>query len=70
MKRLEGKTAMNFGTARGIGRGCAEARVVEGARAALPDIDFAWARQSPEEIALAWPAASSLGPANLTAVRG
>ncbi len=51
MKRLEGKTAMIFGTAHGTGRGCAEARLAEGARAALADIDIAWARQSPEEIA-------------------
>ena len=70
MKRLEGKTAMTFGTARSIGRACAEARVADGARAFLADFDVAWARKSPERIAPAWSTASSLGPADLMAVRG
>ena len=50
MKRLEGKTALITGAARGIGRAFAEAYVREGARVALADIDIARARASAAEI--------------------
>ena len=53
MKRLEGKSAIITGAARGIGLGFAEAYVREGARVAIADIDIDRARV----------AAEGLGPA-------
>lgn len=44
MKRLEGKTALITGAARGIGLAFAEAYLREGARVALADIDITRAR--------------------------
>ena len=41
MKRLEGKSALITGSARGIGRAFAEAYVREGARVAIADINIA-----------------------------
>ncbi len=50
MRRLEGKTALITGAARGIGRGFAEAYVREGARVAIADIDIARAQQTANDI--------------------
>ncbi len=50
MRRLEGKTALITGAARGIGLAFAEAYAREGARVALADIDIDRARQSAASI--------------------
>ncbi|RVV96988.1 L-iditol 2-dehydrogenase [Mesobaculum littorinae] len=50
MTRLEGKTALITGAARGIGRAFAEAYAREGARVALADIDVARAEAAAAEI--------------------
>jgi D-sorbitol dehydrogenase (acceptor) len=50
MLRLDGKTAIITGAARGIGRAFAEAYVREGARVALADVDIDRARESAREI--------------------
>lgn len=53
--RLEGKTALVTGAARGIGLSCAEAKLREGARVAIADINIDRARE----------AASGLGDAGI-----
>ncbi|MBS7471301.1 L-iditol 2-dehydrogenase [Pseudomonas syringae] len=58
MKRLEGKSALITGSARGIGRAFAQAYIHEGARVAIADIDLQRAQAT----------ASELGP-NAYAVR-
>lgn len=50
MKRLEGKSALITGSARGIGRAFAEAYVHEGATVAIADINVERARQTASEI--------------------
>lgn len=50
MSRLDGKTVLITGGARGIGRCCAEMMLREGARVAISDIDFAAAEQTASEI--------------------
>lgn len=50
MKRLEGKSALITGAARGIGRGFAEAYVREGATVALADINLDAAQVAAAEI--------------------
>lgn len=50
MKRLEGKSALITGSARGIGRAFAEAYVREGARVAIADIDIERATATANEI--------------------
>lgn len=50
MKRLEGKSALITGAARGIGRGFAEAYIREGAAVAIADIDLAAATKTAGEL--------------------
>ena len=50
MKRLQGKTALITGAARGIGRAFAEAYVREGATVAIADIDLSRAEETAREI--------------------
>lgn len=50
MKRLQGKSALITGAARGIGKAFANAYVSEGASVAIADINFAAAQQAAEEI--------------------
>ncbi|MCA1404919.1 L-iditol 2-dehydrogenase [Ensifer sp. IC3342] len=50
MKRLEGKSALITGSARGIGRAFAEAYVREGATVAIADINIDRAKQTAREI--------------------
>ena len=53
MKRLDGKTALITGAARGIGRAFAEAYVREGARVVIADINMARAAETAAEIGAA-----------------
>ena len=50
MKRLDGKSALITGAARGIGRAFAEAYVREGARVAIGDINIDRARETADQI--------------------
>jgi D-sorbitol dehydrogenase (acceptor) len=50
MKRLDGKTALITGAARGIGRSFAEAYIAEGARVAIADINLEAAQKTAGEI--------------------
>ena len=50
MKRLEGKSALITGSARGIGRAFAEAYIREGARVAIADINIERAEATAREI--------------------
>ncbi|MEP0521108.1 MAG: L-iditol 2-dehydrogenase [Hyphomicrobiales bacterium] len=50
MKRLEGKSALITGAARGIGRGFAKAYVAEGATVAIADIDIEAAAETAAQI--------------------
>lgn len=50
MKRLEGRSALITGAARGIGRAFAEAYVREGATVAIADIDLTRAKETADEI--------------------
>ncbi|MCV2871380.1 L-iditol 2-dehydrogenase [Defluviimonas sp. WL0050] len=50
MKRLDGRTALITGAARGIGRAFAEAYIGEGARVAIADIDIARARETARDL--------------------
>lgn len=53
MRRLEGRSALITGAARGIGRAFAEAYVREGARVALADIDIDGATRAARDIGAA-----------------
>lgn len=50
MKRLDGKSALITGAARGLGRGFAQAYVREGATVAIADINFDAAAQTAQDI--------------------
>ncbi|KPW82403.1 D-sorbitol dehydrogenase (acceptor) [Pseudomonas congelans] len=50
MKRLEGKSALITGSARGIGRAFAQAYINEGARVAIADIDLQRAQATATEL--------------------
>ncbi len=50
MKRLEGKTALITGSARGIGRAFAQAYIREGARVAIADINLTRAQETAAEL--------------------
>lgn len=50
MKRLDGKSALITGAARGIGRGFAESFIAEGATVAIADINFDAAKQTAAEL--------------------
>ncbi|KQR69216.1 L-iditol 2-dehydrogenase [Rhizobium sp. Leaf341] len=50
MKRLEGKSALITGSARGIGRAFAEAYIAEGATVAIADINLARATETASEL--------------------
>lgn len=50
MKRLDGKSALITGAARGIGRGFAKAYVAEGAQVAIADINLDAAQQTAAEL--------------------
>lgn len=50
MKRLEGKSALITGAARGIGRAFAHAYIHEGATVAIADIDFERAQETAQEL--------------------
>ncbi|MEJ2638974.1 MAG: L-iditol 2-dehydrogenase [Desulfosarcinaceae bacterium] len=50
MKRLEGKSALITGSARGIGRAFAKAYVQEGARVAIADVDAEGAEKTAQEM--------------------
>ncbi|WP_268800978.1 L-iditol 2-dehydrogenase [Pseudomonas huanghezhanensis] len=50
MKRLDGKSALITGSARGIGRAYAEAYIREGATVAIADIDLARAQATADEL--------------------
>lgn len=50
MKRLDGKTAIITGAARGIGKAFAEAYLREGARVAIADIDLVRAKETAQEL--------------------
>jgi D-sorbitol dehydrogenase (acceptor) len=50
MKRLDGKTALITGAARGIGKAFAEAYAREGAKVAIADINIERARETADEI--------------------
>lgn len=58
MKRLQGKSALITGSARGIGRAFAEAYIREGARVAIADINMERAEATAREIG---PAAYAVG---------
>lgn len=50
MKRLEGKSALITGAARGIGRGFAESYIAEGATVAIADINLDAAKETAREL--------------------
>ncbi len=53
MKRLDGKSALITGAARGIGRGFAERYIAEGATVAIADINLEAAQQTASELGAA-----------------